>query len=162
MPGRPATLGACAAITSLLVGLLVYLIDRQGDAYFLPVGVAFATAQPPLFGSVGAYLPSFLHVYAFILLTVICLPPRRALVLVACGAWFAVECFFEAGQHPALQALFTGFVPAWFDAAPLLEASAGYFLLGHFDPLDILAAGLGATAAWLTIHVQRTSDHENA
>ncbi len=151
-----------AAAIALLTGLLIYIVDRQADVYLLPGAIALTTTLPPLFGSLGAHLPSFLHVYAFTLLTVACLPPRRALALPVCVAWLAIECFFEAGQHASLATFYVSLVPAWFDGMPFLEASAGFFLDGHFDSLDILAAALGALAAWLTVRLTWTTNHEHA
>lgn len=149
-----------AALAALLTGIVVYLVDRGADVYFLSGLQGVSGHLPPLFGRLGAQLPSALHVYAFILLTVICLPRGRMYLLAACLGWLAIEWLFEFAQHPLLQQPATALVPEWFDGIPLLEAGRGYFVGGRFDPLDLAAAAIGAGAAWLTVHCLRGSRHE--
>ena len=148
-----------AAGSALAIGILVYLFDRRADVYFLPEALSASNNLPALFGILGHSLPSLLHVYAFILLTAACLPRGRAWALAACLSWFAIECLFEAGQHPRLRNLVVSRIPEWFDGVPLLEASRNYFLNGIYDPLDIAASAAGAAAAWLTIRLTRTHNH---
>ena len=149
------------AAAALLTGIVVYLADRGGDVYFLADLHDVAGALPPIFGKLGQHLPSALHVYAFILLTVVCLPRGRRYLLAACLSWLAVEWLFEFGQHPLLQNRITAWIPEWFDGAPLLEASSYFFIHGRFDPLDLAAAAVGTVGAWLTVHFFRRSCHEN-
>ena len=151
---------AFAPLAALLPGIVIYLVDRGADAYFLSGLQGVSSHLPPLFGQLGQQLPSALHVYAFILLTVICLPRGRKYLLTACLGWLAIEWLFEIAQHPLLQQPVTALVPEWFDGIPLLEASRGYFIAGRFDPMDLAAAAVGTCAAWLTVYFFRGSRHE--
>ena len=151
---------AFAALAALLTGIVIYLVDRGADAYFLSGLQGISSQLPPLFGQLGQQLPSALHVYAFILLTVICLPRGPGYLLTACLGWLAIEWLFEFAQHPLLQQPVTALVPEWFDGIPLLEAGRGYFIGGRFDPLDLAAAVVGAGAAWLTVAFFRGRYHE--
>ena len=151
-----------AAGAALAVGILVYLFDRGADVYFLPEALSASNSLPSLFGFLGHSLPSLLHADALILLTVAFLPRGQRYAFAACVGWFSVECLFEIGQHPSLRNLVASRFPDWFDGLPLLEASTAYFSNGSFDPMDIVAATVGATAAWLTIQLTRTRNYTNA
>lgn len=150
------------AVMALIIGVLVYLVDRQADVYFLSGTSASINSLPQLFGDIGRNLPSFVHCYAFILMTVVCLTLRRSHVYIACAGWLAIEILFELGQHPQLKLHLASLIPEWFDRIPVLESSTGFFLNGYFDPLDILAATLGAVAALLTIEIVRRNKNESA
>jgi hypothetical protein len=52
----------------LSVGTLVYALDRGGTAYFLPAWL-IRDAGPAVFGALGAHLPTFIHPFAFVLIT---------------------------------------------------------------------------------------------
>ena len=125
-----------AAVAALLIGVMIYLVDRQADVYFLSGLALPAISLPPLFGELGRHLPSALHVYAFILLTVVCLPRGRRYLIAACSSWLMLEWLFEFGQHPQLQHRVAALIPRWFDGLPLLEASETFFINGRFDPFD--------------------------
>jgi hypothetical protein len=60
-------------ILLLLIGTILYLIDRPPDQiYFLfalPFEYSLYCIYPPLFGPLNDFLPHFFHVTAFILLT---------------------------------------------------------------------------------------------
>jgi hypothetical protein len=61
-------------LTVLLLGTLIYLIDRPPDqTYFVYkslVNISLHNILPNFFGSIGNSLPSFVHVFSFILITV--------------------------------------------------------------------------------------------
>jgi hypothetical protein len=65
--------------------------------------------------------------------------------------WLVIECLFEVGQHGAIAGQIVDLVPHWFDGIPFLEATAGYFGTGTFDPLDIFAVVLASIAAGFTV-----------
>jgi hypothetical protein len=133
----------CAALS---IGVLVYLADRAAQhAVLMPDIAVFGVRN--LFGVLGQCLPSFVHALAFSLFTAAVLKPGSTARLGACGFWGAVNVAFEVGQHPA-------FSPMW--AAALLGEAGNwaiapcvlnYFLHGTFDPQDVCAAVLGASAA---------------
>lgn len=150
-----------AAAAALLTGVVLYLVDRGGDVYFLASLHGAAESLPPIFGRLGQYLPSALHVYAFILLTTVCLPRGPGYLLAACLSWLTIEWLFELGQHPLLQNRVSALIPDWFEKVPLLEASGSYFVNGRFDPLDLAAGAVGTGAAWVTVFFSCRSCHEN-
>jgi hypothetical protein len=147
---RPSVLYVLIAIAALAFGLLVYLFDRRPEhVYFLSHGFVLAHAPHSLFGVVGNYLPTFVHVYAFILLTAAVAGATRAIGI--CVAWFVVASLFELAQLPAVAPVIAASVPAWFARVPVLDNTAAYFLDGTFDVLDLLSIALGTIAAYMTV-----------
>jgi hypothetical protein len=149
------------AISVCVIGLLVYVFDRQPETvYFLPEWLSHQDASDRIFGGVGAWLPTFVHVYVFILLTVAVAPTTIKLVPVCLG-WFVLECLFEFGQ--------VGPVGEWiyihtydlFKGIPILENTGYYFQKGSFDVMDLFAIAAGTIAAYFTIIIIRKEyDHE--
>ena len=149
---RPSVLYVLIASVALVTGLLVYLFDRQPEhVYFLSHGLVFAHGRHPLFGVVGDYLPTFVHVYAFILLTAAVAGSTKARLSGVCAAWFVVASLFELAQLPAVSPIIAAAVPAWFARVPVLDNTAAYFLNGTFDVLDLLSIALGTVAAYVTV-----------
>lgn len=158
MPGsqrkEEASLLALAALL-LVVGVLVYAIDRGGAVYFL-AGWTAGHGGAEIFGPFADHLPTFLHVLAMVLLTAAVLRPWPKLLPAIALGWFAVECLFELGQLSPLDARIAAALPAWLDDVPVLEASAGYFINGTCDPFDVLSIGLGAAVAfWIVRTIER-------
>jgi hypothetical protein len=153
---------ALIATATLAVGVLVYMFDRPAASVsFLPKALSFAGGHQPYFGALGGQLPDFVHVYAFILLTV-AVSPWRARVIPICAFWWAVDSLFKIGQHPALAPQLARAMPAWFQHVPILENSARYFLRGTFDPLDLAAIALGTIAAFLTYRLVLKQEKDRA
>ena len=147
---RPSALAALGALL-LGIGLLVYLLDRPpGHALLLPAWPRGSGGA--WFGSVGAWLPSFVHPFAFSLLTAAALGPSPRPRYGVCVAWGLVNTAFEIGQWPpsagGLAAVLHGSVLP----APLGRALADYFLHGRFDVLDLAAVALGSVAAAALLH----------
>jgi hypothetical protein len=138
---------------ALIVGLLLYLIDRPPDqTYFLfRLGLTSSLyhAVPPLFGHLGGNLPAFLHAFAFILITggVLACGRKGSLIVAIC--WFATDAAFELGQRFPSWA--ERFIPHWFDSIPILDTSRNYFRVGTFDTLDMVAVAIGAAAAYAAL-----------
>jgi len=142
---RDALLAALACL-ALAMGVLVYLADREpSHAALIPSVQVLAASH--LFGTLGQWLPSFVHPFAFSLLAAAALPPRMARRYGACAAWCAVNVLFEIGQHPQVSAPLAHALQRWFGTTWPTRALANYFLRGTFDVGDILAAMLGALAA---------------
>ena len=137
---------AAIGVAALMIGVLVYLADRSpSHPGLLPA--AWALDGGPLFGSLGAWLPSFVHPFAFALLGAALQPPRAAPVYGGCLGWWLVNVAFEVGQHPRIApTLVDALGGAGADSAPA-RALANYFAQGRFDAGDLLAATLGALAA---------------
>lgn len=139
------------AISALCIGILLYAFDRQAEhVYFLPGWLSANNAHGGLFGLLGNYLPTFIHVYAFILLTVVVAAPSGIRMLPICLLWFGIDSLFEIGQLDSIAQWLAEHMPGWFDGIPFLENSADYFLHGTFDVLDLLSIAAGTLAACLT------------
>jgi hypothetical protein len=124
------------AVAALAVGVAIYVLDRPpGSAYLLPRGATLFSGTALWFGGAGDWIPAFLHVFAFSLLSAALLRASRAAAASACVAWWAIDSLFELGQHPAI--------------SPHLGAA--YFVRGSFDPADLLATALGAVFAYATL-----------
>jgi hypothetical protein len=140
-------------VTALLVGSLVYLIDRPPDqTYFVhtsSINISLHTALPNLFGLIGNSLPAFIHVFSFVLLTAGFVSYRKRGYLIICLCWFLVDCAFELGQKFSSWSL--KMIPDWFAGIPLLGNTESYFLQGTFDFTDLAAIALGAIIAYFVL-----------
>jgi hypothetical protein len=133
-------------VVTLAIGGAVYVFARDaGAVYLLPAHLARSITE---IGTVIGLLPTFLHVVAFTMLTIAAVNPKsaRACIAIAFG-WCAVNMLFEIGQHSSVAPIVASTVPGSFDAVPLLENLAPYFLNGTFDFADLLAAAIGAAAS---------------
>lgn len=148
------------AVAALAMGLAVYVLGRApGSAMAWPeawsVGLVADTPAAGgaghWLGVVGGSLPSFVHAFAFAVLSALLLPRTRFWAAGACAAWAVIDTVFEALQHPVLSA------PAarWLQDLDLVTAlqwcadkTARYLASGSFDPFDVLAGLLGALAAY--------------
>ncbi len=142
-------------LAALLVGTLVYLVGRPAEQSFIPTAISLFALTPSVFGVLGHSLPTFTHVFAFILLTAPLLGGAKKTAMIVCLGWLILEAAFEVGQHPPIAQWLSRIIPPWFEHLPILNKTEGYFLYGTFDPLDMLAIGFGALAAYLVI--QRTA-----
>ncbi|MCG6935768.1 MAG: hypothetical protein ACK2U1_02955 [Anaerolineales bacterium] len=141
-----------AAISALLVGLSVYLFDRQPETvYLISNWFVFKVESGPIFGAMGQYLPTFLHVYAFTLLTVVVFSQSRQQIQIICIGWLTIDSLFEIAQIDFIAHSISNHLPGWFVGVPFLENTADYFLLGTFDVFDLLSIAAGSLAAYLTI-----------
>lgn len=148
-------------IFAIAVGVSVYLFDRDwGSAYFLAAlgeHAAPAGAQS-VFGLLGSQLPSFAHVYGFILLTAGILSLWRWTHPWVCLGWFATDSLFELLQLPSVAPHLEPLAQA-FAGFPILDNVAPYAFQGHFDVLDLLAVAAGSVAAYLTIVCYQAEKH---
>lgn len=141
-------------IGALGVGVLIYVFDRQPEfIYFLPGWLSLNSHLGSLFGSIGNHLPTFLHVYAFILLTVVAASPSISKLIPVCLAWFTLDSLFEVAQIDAIAQWLAIHTPAWFADIPFLENTTRYFLLGTFDVIDLLSIAAGTITAYITVSV---------
>lgn len=141
----PTVLVALGSL-ALALGVLVYAADRGGaHAMLFP---AFATlASGPMFGTIGPWLPSFVHPFAFSLLTAAAMQRSAAPAYGACAAWWAVNMAFEFAQHPQLSGPFADAVQGLFGQTWLSRALSNYALRGSFHVDDLAATTAGALAA---------------
>jgi len=157
---RPAMLGLGGSL-ALVLGLLVYAIERDAarvawmpSAATLPVG--------PVFGALGQWLPSFVHPFAFSLLSAATRPADAPPAYGVCFGWWAVNVAFEIGQHPALNVALSGWLQEVLGDGRGAQLLAGYFLYGTFDGGDIAAATAGAVAAAVILTLAGKRGESNA
>ncbi len=105
------------------------------------------------FGGIGNHLPTFLHAYAFIMLTLAVVVPRRNGAIAICCLWFVADSLFELGQIGVLSEQIANGVPDWFRGIPFLENTVDYFVFGTFDVIDLYSIAFGSLAAFLTFVV---------
>lgn len=152
MTKRPEVFQTLLAIGGLVVGLFVYIIDRRPDTvYFIPQWLSVSANVSPFFGFVGNFLPTFIHVFVFILLTAVILAPPGKLVIPICATWFTLDSLFEIAQIPVIAQWIARHVPAWFQAVPFLDNTAGYFTAGTFDVLDLFSIAAGTLCAYFIL-----------
>lgn len=137
----------------LLIGTLVYLIDRNPEQiYFIyhnNIDLSLYQSLPNLFGPVGNSLPTFIHVFSFILLTAGLVTCSKRGYIVICLFWVFVDVLFELGQKFKTWSVMM--IPDWFSTIPYLENSRNYFLYGSFDFKDIGSIILGAILAYIVL-----------
>lgn len=140
-------------LSVLLLGTLIYLTDRAPDqTYFVyksPVNISLHNTLPTLFGFIGNSLPSFVHVFAFILITAGLLRCQKRGCIIICTFWLLTDAMFEFGQK--FKVLSSTLVPEWFSGIPFLENSKNYFLSGTFDFTDLAAIALGTIFAYFVL-----------
>jgi hypothetical protein len=165
---QPAIIQIFLAIFALLIGVLVYLLERQPERiYFIPAWLTNTVTGHPFLGGIGNHIPTFVHVYAFILLTMAIVVPahqyRRYLIAV-CVFWFSIDGLFEIAQLDAIAHGIANHTPTWFKGIPFLENTAEYFLSSTFDALDLVSIGIGAVAAYYSVAIihNRYTDSEQA
>jgi len=140
-------------VVGLLIGTLVYLVDRSPDqTYFVyntSFNISLFEALPNLFGRIGNSLPSFIHVFSFILLTAGIISCRKKGFLIVCLCWFSIDCVFELGQK--FSSLILKIIPNWFSSIPFLENTRNYFSYGTFDFNDLAAITIGTLLAYFVL-----------
>ncbi|MFQ5990676.1 MAG: PQQ-dependent sugar dehydrogenase, partial [Candidatus Methylomirabilales bacterium] len=149
--GKPVQVKLVLGLAVLLLGTLVYVLDRPPERAFVPNAFSLFENTPFVFGRLGQSLPTFAHVFAFSLLTAVLLGGGKRKTIAICLGWMATEAAFELGQHPALAHGLVALIPSWFEQVLILEKTDSYFLRGTFDPADIVTIALGALAAYVVI-----------
>lgn len=143
---------AVLALAALAIGLLVYVFERDPRRVML-LGSFFAS--PPAHGSsagpLAGWLPAFVHVYAFILLSAAVTRPWRTRAAWLSLAWWLTESAFECLQHPILARPVAEWWGANLGSIPGADIVLGYLRRGTFDLGDLAAIALGALAAYLTL-----------
>ena len=164
MLGKAEIYQLSAALSALLLGLGIYLFERPAESAYLLTVLSYSPIQQyDLLGTIGQWIPSAVHTYAFILLTVIAIGSGPRMIFTCSLFWVGIGWLFEWGQHPVVSAQLIKHIPEWFSGIPLLENSADYFLYGTFDSLDLLATLAGALVAWATYQMTQKMEfgHES-
>jgi len=154
---HPGAMFFVMAVVAMILGIVVYLLDRQAQSvYFMSDWMALGDGQNSVFGLLGQHIPTFVHVYTFILLTMALVVPEECYskyLLPVCIGWFALDSLFEIAQLDFIAQRIASWVPGWFANVPFLENTASYFVNSIFDVLDLLSIGLGTLAAYVTIQI---------
>lgn len=154
------------ALLALIAGIGFYFLARDhSTVYFLTLLPQPLQLDDPLSCTACDALPSFLHVYAFILLSAYVLQPTTRKQLASlCLVWSGIEALFEIGQIDRVAILINDQLIAGGEVHPLLSLTGDYLLHGTFDPMDLMFIGLGASAAYLFLSYAAASEvnHENA
>ena len=142
------------ATGALVLGILVYLLDRPAqDVYFL-ADTLVLTSRPAW--DLHDSLPSVLHAFAFSLATIVVIAPASiAAIGRICAGWWLLEALLEIVQADSLSAPLTELMPAWLGSVPVLEALPSYVAQGTFDLMDVGGAGLGCLLAFGAAYLQR-------
>lgn len=142
-------------LSVMLLGTLVYVVDRPPvQTYFVYksfINISLHDILPNLFGCIGNSLPSFVHVFCFILITAGLLHCQKRGCIFICSCWFFTDLLFELGQK--FKALSSTMLPDWFSGIPFLENSKNYFLSGTFDFNDLTAMVLGTILAYFALSI---------
>lgn len=142
------------SIGALSLGVMFYALERRHDyVYFLSWFAQPYDLSPGFWGGIGESLPSFVHVYAFILLTAVVTAPPVTRLILLCLAWFSLDTLLEIAQIHSIAIWIARHTPAWFSGIPFLENTTWYFLSGTFDIRDLLSIGVGTLAAYLTVYM---------
>jgi hypothetical protein len=142
----PSVVLVSLALLALSAGLLLYLSDRPaGSAWLIPALPLLQGMN--LYGSAGAWLPSFVHPFGFALLTAAALPDHASWRYGACLGWFLVNAAFELGQLSPLATRLAEAIHAVFGSTSVGQRLAGYFMHGNFGIDDLAAAAAGALCA---------------
>ena len=150
--GRQVRVELGAATLALAIAVLVYIADRPaGYSMLMPRIGAHPSLHVSAFGTLGQWLPSFVHSFAFSLLTAVALRRRTRPAFAVCMAWGVVNVLFD-GQHRLISARIAAVVVRSEDWLPFARPLSNYFIRGTFDPGDIAAAILGAAAAAGVLH----------
>jgi len=140
-------------MSSLIIGTLVYLVDRSPDqTYFVfssPFNISLFKTLPIIFGSIGFNLPAFIHAFSFVLITAALVSCRNRGYIIICLSWFFVDCAFELGQK--FTSLPSKIIPDWFAGLPFLENTGNYFVHGTFDYFDLTAITMGTVIAFFVL-----------
>ena len=146
--------GSAALLT---LGLGYYFVVRGlGSlhlAHLIPEAATHEAALtlPGILMSVTDSLPTFLHVFALILLTGAFTDTRSTHNRFRiCSSWFLINLVFEVGQLAG---------PT--DAAGTLPVVGNYLAAGTFSLLDVGAAVAGSIAGYLLLNKQNKSEADH-
>ena len=151
------------ASVALSIGIVFYMTGRPaGTLCCVPAWLY--TEHPVVLGGGILYgqLPTFIHVYAFILLSVAIAMPWPALVKPICFFWLLFESVFEVGQHEVVSTVIVGLLNNGTTESLFPGYIANYFKNGRFDYFDLLSIVVGALCAYFTIRFAQKIGVHNA
>jgi len=133
----------------LSLGFLFYGMERPifSDLLGSSPDEAFTPTQDFFFFVwVRHHFPTFIHTFAFCLLSAAFFPSGKKGTFFVCLSWVVINVTFEfmQGKH----AIITGLIPDGWATYPFLSNVEHFFTLGVFDSRDMLAAVLGGLCAY--------------
>lgn len=141
-------------LAALALGAVLYIYDRPAShIYFVPNFLSQYKGEPVLFGFIGYYMPTFLHVFSFCLISIGILGSEQGMESGICLFWLLVDGAFEIAQHHYIADEIIHHIPDWFKFIPILENTKNYFINGRFDPADLTAILLGTITAYIFIYI---------
>ena len=146
----------------LLQGILFYYFLRNAEhIYFIQFfGLTPPIKETPQFVlRFGYSLPTFIHVFAFSLISAGIMTSSKKGYTTACLFWFVINVLFEFGQK--FDSWVVQYIPNWFSEIPFLENTKSYFLQGSFDYLDLFSITLGALVAYIFLITTTQKGREN-
>jgi len=140
-------------ILALIIGSLVYLLDRPADSSLLiDQSISLFDKHSLLFGTIGQHLPTFSHPFAFILITAALMNSvKKASYFSICFTWLAIDSVFEIAQKETINQYLATYIPSLFTNLPLMSHLQNYFINGHYDPLDLFSILMGVIAAYIVL-----------
>ena len=142
-----------AGLIILILGAFYYFFFRTADhTYFLKFFANTPQLEhilPPLLVALGNSLPTFIHVFAFTLMTAGLFASNEKEYGIVCFLWFTIDTLFELGQvlnYKMMQGIADRFSDLF-----LLEKIINYFLHGRFDYLDLLSIAVGSVFAYIIL-----------
>lgn len=140
-------------VIALIVGLMVYLLDRPSwQLSIIPDDFSLNNDGPITFGPIGLHLPTFLHAFAFSIISAGILPHSQVGHMIACGTWILIDTCFELFQHPTLYSLIA---PNLDSNNFILVEINKFFVNGTFDWLDVASIIAGAGCAYSVLMIIR-------
>lgn len=137
----------------LILGALYYFLFRTAEhTYFLKFFENTPQLKhnlPPLLVALENSLPTFIHVFAFTLMTAGLFASGKKGYVIVSFFWFTIDALFELGQ--AFNNMMIQVVPEWFSDFLLLENIKNYFLHGRFDYLDLFSIVVGSLVAYILL-----------
>ena len=139
-----------AGLTSIVFGVLVYVIDRPSIYIPSPFSnISLYHQESALsFGSFSNNMPSFFHTFSFCLF-LSCINTQRKIKYTQITIfWLLIEISFEFMQAPAFS--------EWLEQTQFCKDDSGYIFFnicafiknGYFDTADVVASFLGAALAY--------------
>lgn len=143
----------------LVLGIVLYVFDRPAShTYFIPGFLSQYEGEFLVFGIMGNYMPAFIHVFAFCLISVGIVGSGPRVALGVCLFWLFIDGVFEIAQHQDIANEIVPHIPDWFKVIPILENAAAYFIHGRFDPADLVATLFGAFTAYIFIYILHVNE----
>ena len=138
--------------SALLLGTTEYIFNRPLESSYLGIIIKNFAGNIPLhidiFGIFSGVVPDFAHAFSFPLFTLILFPGAvRKMRVVICMFWLVIDVLFEFGQLFGQQV--SGVIAVILPPNPGTNILKDYFVTGKYDPMDILAIGLGVGSAFL-------------